>query len=224
MGLRSETNEFQGGPGAGEPQYVDPKTVEQNQQQVPQQPKQQPIYLGGKVFNSVEELATYTSTLQTKIAAQEFIPQTIQEANKPKVSEMMFTDPESYTQIIKEDAVNEAVAIFDKRNAVQKLWSDFYDSHKDLAEHRDLVDFQYSKLKKDFANLPADQALVKVGSEVRAMLNRVQGSYQGGKELSTEPAIVAGASNGVAPTQTISQPVDNDSFITQVRKFQRRGK
>jgi len=216
------TNEFSGGPGVGEHQQVDQQN-NGGEPTPPAQPKvEQPIYLGGKVFNSVAELAAYTNDLQTKVTLSEK-PKTIDQGNVPDASDMIFTDPKTYTQVVKEDAVNEAIAIIDKREAVRNLWNGFYENHKDLAEHKDLVEFQYNKLKKSYGDLPADQALVKVGSEVRAMLNRVRGSYQGGKELPTEPAIVAGVSNQVAPTQAPVKQV-NETFISQVRQFQRRGK
>lgn len=222
MGLRSETNEFSGGPGIGEHQQVDNQN-NGGEPNPPAQPKiEQPIYLGGKVFNSVKELAEYTNDLQARVTLQD-APKAIDQGNVPDASDMIFTDPKTYTQVVKEDAVNEAIAIIDKREAVRNLWNGFYESHKDLAEHRDLVDFQYNKLKKLHPDLQADQALVKVGTEVRAMLNRVRGNYQGGKELSTDPAIVAGISNQVAPTQIPVKQV-NETFISQVRQFQRRGK
>lgn len=220
MGLRSETNEFSGGPGVNEPQQQgSPAPVAQ-----PNAPVEK-IYVGGKSFNSMAELAAYASDLQTKVSQQPaFELKPIEKANTPDVSDLIYTDPKLYTQIVKDDARDEVIGILDKREAVRNLWNNFYSSHKDLEDYKDLVEFQYEKLKKTHGDLPADQALVKVGSEVRAYLNKVRGSHQGGRELPTDPAIVAGASNGAAPTHTTTTVLKDESFIDQVRKFQRRGK
>ena len=145
-------------------------------------------------------------------------------ANTPKPSDLIFTDPETYTEVVEENAVNKAVAIFDKREAVRNAWNGFYSSHPDLRGHEEFVEFHYEKLKKLHPDLPADQALVKLGSEVRTHFNKVRDNHQGGKVLSADPAVVAGTSNGGAPTTQGTQTVQEESFISQVRKFQRRGK
>lgn len=220
-------NQLQGGPGItpmpqGQTSTAAP--VEQPNAE-PTKTKMAPFYIGSKVFHYVEDLAEHTSQIESKLQSREFAPSSIPaDANEPKVHDLMFSDPAAYTQAIREDSVNEALAIFDKRNAVQKLWDGFYNSHKDLADHRELVDFQYSKLKKATPDLPADQALVKVGTEVRAMLNKVRGSFQGGKELPTDPVIGAGASNGIAPTQVAAAKTEETSFIQELQQMKRRGK
>lgn len=235
MGLRSETqqqgnqNVYQGGPGEG----VEGQPIEGDQQQQQQQASEgqqqqpkaafTPVYVGGRLFNSVEELANYTSQLESRQTQQATNP-ALENANKPKVSDLLLQDTEAFVNVLKEDAKNEVLNIIEQREAQRNIWNNFYGgTHKDLSEHKDLVEFFWNKRKIDFKDLPAVQALDKVGNEVRSYLGRIRGSNQGGKELSGAPAVVAGSSNGVAPAQPPAK-TEPTSFISQVRQYQKRGR
>lgn len=214
-----ENNLYSGGPGITNEEQT---TETQTQTQV----QSQPIYLGGRKFESTEDLINYTQQLEGKMISSQLeneVPQAIQNANKIKPSQLIYEDPDAFYQLTKEEAVNEALSIFTKRNAEQKLWDNFFATNKDLAEDRELIEFQLQKNQSKYKNLPAEEGLAKIGNEVRTYKNKIRGSVQGGKELPSGPAMVAGSSNGVTATQVSvkSEPVD---FVSQIRRMQKRGR
>lgn len=218
--MEDDNTQFVGGPGADQTEATQTTQTQETQTQA------QPIYLGGRKFNSTDELISYTQQLEGKMINTQLeneVPQAMQNANKVKPSQLIYEDPDAFYQLTKEEAVNEALAIFNKRNAEQKLWDNFFATNKDLVEDRELIEFQMQKNAAKYKNLPAEEGLAKIGSEVRTYKNKIRGSVQGGKELPSGPAMVAGSSNGVTTTQVSvkSEPVD---FVSQIRRMQKRGK
>jgi hypothetical protein len=198
-------------------------TQPQVTQQVTQESKAfVPVYVGGRKFDSAEELAQYTNDLLIQNEISKASP-ALQNANRPKPSELLYQDPDAFYELAVEDAERRVMDKLTKKEAEKTTWSNFFDRNKDLVEHRDYVEYLVNRRRESYKNLPVEEGLDKIATEARSFFSKVRGSSQGGKELPSAPAMVAGSSNGTAATQ-VPIKTEVQDFVSQLRRFQRRGK
>ena len=181
-----------------------------------------PVYIGGRRFESMEELAQYTSEIESRNSVP-VMSQALENANRPKPSELFYQDPDAFYQLAVEDAENRVMSKLNKKDSDTRLWTKFYDDNKDLTQFKDLVDATFKQKQEQYKNLPAEEGLSKIASETRNMISKIRGSVQGGKELPSGPAKVAGSSNGIAVTH-VATKIAPSSFVDQIRQHQKRGK
>lgn len=189
--------------------------------------EKKPIYLGNKEFNSVDELVKYTQEIQTKLVDKELVHKPLpamETANQPKPSQLLFEDPDAFYELTVQEAERRIDSKLQKEKQESQLWNKFWTENKDLKEYEDLVQAKIAQRRADYKDLPADQGLSKIAGEVRGIISKVKGSIQGGKELPSTPAMVAGSSNGVTTAQVAVKPVSNASFVDQLRQKQKKGK
>lgn len=209
--------------GSGDDESDSPAVKVEQEQKV----SSQPVYLGGRRFDNMEDLAAYTSGLETKVMRSEFTQESmspaLQNANKVKPSDLLFSDPDAYHEYTVEQAESRILGKINKAEAEKNVWNNFYQDFDDLKEHRGLVEFKFNERKKDYGDLPADQALAKIGKEVRSYIGKIRGKPEGGKELPSGSAVVASSSNNVSPNKTpvADEPKD---MATQMRQWQKRGR
>lgn len=180
-------------------------------------PEQAPIYLGGKKFNSVEELAEYTQQLEaSKQQVPAYQPQPA--AEKP-LSELLFEDPEKALQLHEQRVIQKLKAQEEQKTREAQFWDSFYRENKDLADQQDVVTFAMNKHWDELAKLHPDQAQKKVAEYARKTILRFKGETGTTKELPSGVAKAGPSNTQSAPTVTESRPAPVD-FISQVRKIQ----
>lgn len=224
---QTANTQFQGGPGLdptlnnSNPQNSNP---DQPQPNTPAQPKVTgPIFIGGKRFDSMEEMAAYTSELQTKVESRQFQPAPVEQGPpKQKPSDLLFQNPDEFYAQVKKEAVDEALGIFTQRTSVTDSWKKFYDDNRDLVEHKEFVSFKLDEIKRKNPEMPIDQGMALVAKEARAYISKVRGTPQNGSVVPSGPAVVAGASNGSVVTQ-IPVVRQDESFVAQVRRMRKKG-
>lgn len=182
-----------------------------------------PIYLGGKRFSNVDELARYTSQLEqerTQVAYQ--APQT-QAAPEKKVSELLFEDPDKALQIHEERIIAKFRAQEEAKRQEDQLWQDFYFKNKDLDSERDVVQFALTKHWNELKGLHPDQATEKLAEITRNTLTRFKKTSGTKQELPSGKAKVGPSGTSTAPriAEKQSGPVD---FVSQLKKIQNKRK
>jgi hypothetical protein len=186
-------------------------------------PQQAPIYLGGKKFNSVEELADYTAKLEaTKYQqAQPMAAPVSQASNTDKpLSELIFEDPEKALQIHEQRVIQKLKAEETARKNEQAFWTDFYNKNKDLESENDLVQFVVQKHMSELAHLHPDQAAEKIADYSRKTVVRFRGAQETTKPLPSGAARTGPASTQSAPAITENRPAPVD-FVSQLKKIQK---
>lgn len=204
-----------------------PKEPQQAEQQAAPkeeaQPQQAPIYLGGKKFNSVEELADYTAKLEATKYQQQVAPVAApvshQGADKP-LSELIFEDPERALKIHEERVIQKLKAEEQARKTEQDFWAGFYKKNKDLESESDLVQFVVQKHMPELAHLHHEQAAEKIAEYSRKTILRFKGQQETNKALPAGAARTGPASTQSAPTITESRPAPVD-FVSQLKKIQK---
>ena len=183
--------------------------------------EQSPIYLGGKKFNSVEELAEYTQQLEASKYTQP-VQQVQQTAGAEKpLSELLFEDPEKALQVHEQRVIQKLKAEEAQRNNERKFWDTFYSDNKDLSEHQDIVQFAMNKHWDELARLHPDQAQKKIADYTRKTILKFKGGQETTKELPSGVAKAGPSNTQSAPTVTESRAAAVD-FVSQLRKIQNK--
>lgn len=180
--------------------------------------EQAPIYLGGKKFNSVEELAEYTQQLEISKQTQQQTYVPAQTSEKP-LSELLFEDPEKALQLHEQRVIQKLKAQEEQKAREQGFWSSFYSENKDLSEHQDVVQFAMNKHWDELSKLHPDQAQKKIADYTRKTILKFKGGQETTKELPTGTAKTGPSTTQSAPPVTESRPAAVD-FVSQVRKIQ----
>jgi hypothetical protein len=186
----------------------------------------QPIYLGGKKFSNIDELAAYTSQLeQEKVRAQYAgatyaQPAAQQQVEKP-ISELIFEDPEKALELHEQRVIQKLKAQEQAKQNETQLWNKFYSDNQDLADDKELVEFTLSKNWDSLKALHPDQAIVKLAELTRKTVSKYRPSNEKKQELQSGVA-------RTGPTATQSAPVIQEKavapvdFVTQLKKIQKR--
>lgn len=186
----------------------------------------QPIYLGGKKFNNVDELAAYTSQLeQDKVRAQYSgatyaQPSAQQQIEKP-ISELIFEDPEKALQLHEQRVIEKLKAQEQAKQNETQLWNKFYTDNKDLSDDKELVEFVLNKNWDNLRALHPDQAMGKLAELTRKTLSKYRPSNEKKQELPSGTAKAGPTATQSAPViqEKAAAPVD---FVTQLKKIQKR--
>lgn len=184
-----------------------------------QSKEQAPIYLGGKKFNSVEELAEYTQQLEASKYSQpiqQYQPQPQQE--KP-LSELIFEDPEKALQIHEKRVIQKLKAEEEQKTKELHFWESFYRENKDLADHQDIVQFSMNKNWDELSRLHPDQAQKKIADYTRKTILKFRGSSETTRELPVGTAKAGPTNTQSAPRVEESRPAPVD-FVAQLKKIQ----
>lgn len=186
-----------------------------------------PIYLGGKKFNNVEELAAYTSKLEQESLSRVYATPAQEtlatQAKEKPISELIFEDPEKALQIHEKRVIQKLKAEEENKRKETEFWGNFYKENKDLQEESDLVQFTLNKHWSELSTLHPDQASQKIADYTRKTLLRYRGQQENKQELPSGKAKVGPSSTATAPAVTESRaaPVD---FVSQLKKIQRSRK
>lgn len=183
------------------------------------------IFYNGKQYDQEEVMRVLKERdeLSAKLVVKETVPVTPLSIEED-LETMMYTDPKRYNQIIQEKAARTALAHIENVRIQEKTKSDFYSTYKDLVGKEDLVEYHATKMQASLAKLPAPEALSKLAQAVRTRVSAIGGNKVATEELSSKPAVTAGATgsqSGSAPAATTPSSM---SFIEQLKRVQRRGK
>lgn len=191
------------------------------QEHQPESREASPIYLGGKKFNSVEELAKYTESLESQRASAQ--SQQAPEMTQKKVSDLLFEDPEKALQL-HEQRIIEKMRQEEQARATEKQWWDsFYSKNKDLSQDQDVVHFAMNNNWNDLRTLHPDQAAERLADLSRKTLLRFRKTEGKREEMPSGQAKAASGTSLSAPKiqETKAAPVD---FVTQLKKIQSKRK
>jgi hypothetical protein len=194
------------------------------------QPQTGPLFLGGRRFNSPQELQNYLEDQDRKVAHLEnqVRSQTVptpqaQPLQDIKISELLFEDPETALRIVEERAEKRVFQKLEKIDSEKETWNNFYSENRDLVPYKDIVE---QKMQQNWAHLKDKsirESLPELAKLARARVLEIRGSQGGTSErLPSGPAITAGSSGAPPPQVTVTNtPVD---FASQIRKMQSRGR
>lgn len=204
-------------------QAVETEETTETQQETQQQPTETPIYLGGKKFSNVDELARYTAELEKERATPAYQQATPATTQEKKVSELLFEDPDKALQIHEERIIAKLRAQEEAKRQEDQLWQDFYSKNKDLDSERDVVQFALTKHWNELKGLHPDQATEKLAEITRNTLLRFKKTSGTKQELPSGKAKVGPSGTTSAPRIQEKQaaPVD---FVTQLKKIQNKRK
>lgn len=198
--------------------------VEQEQATEQKQEQASAIYLGGKKFNSVEELAKYTESLELERATSQRSPAPEQPATQQKkVSDLLFEDPEKALLLHEQQIIERMRAEEHSRNSEKQWWDSFYSKNKDLSEDQDVVQFTVNNHWNELKSMHPEQAAEKLADYTRKTLVRFRKTEGKKEELPSGQAKAASGSSLSAPKiqETKAAPVD---FVTQLKKIQSKRK
>lgn len=182
--------------------------------------EQTPIYLGGKKFNSVEELAEYTQQLEASKYTQPTQAYQPQPASTEKpLSELIFEDPEKALQLHEQRVIQKLKAEEDQKSRERNFWDSFYKENKDLSDQQEVVQFAMNKHWDELSRLHPEQAQKKIADYTRKTILKFKGTSETTKELPSGVAKAGPSNTQSAPTVTESRPAAVD-FVTQLRKIQ----
>lgn len=211
------------------PEMLKTRTVASTEDQVTEESREpsvqaSPIYLGGKKFNSVDELAKYTSELEAQKAQPQWAaPQAgAQEVERP-ISELLFENPEKALELHEQRVIQKLKAEEAKKQQEQQLWAKFYSSNKDLAEEKELVEYVLGRNWESLKTLHPDQAMEKLADYSRTTMSRFRKTPEKNSELPSGQAKAGPTSTRTAGPIIEKQaaPVD---FVTQLKKIQSKRK
>lgn len=208
----------------GADQQAAPESAQAPAEQAPQA---QPIYLGGKKFSSVEELAQYTSQLEQERVRMQYAGATYTQpqqaaapAEKP-ISELIFEDPEKALELHEQRVIQKLRAQEQAKQSEAQLWSKFYSDNQDLSDDKEIVEFTLSKNWDLLKGLHPDQATEKLAELTRKTLSKYRPGSEKKQELPSGVAKVGPSATQSAPVipEKSAAPVD---FVTQLKKIQKR--
>lgn len=186
----------------------------------------QPIYLGGKKFNNVDELAAYTSQLeQEKVRAQyagaTYAQPAVQQQVEKPISELIFEDPEKALELHEQRVIQKLKAQEQAKQNETQLWNKFYSDNQDLSDDKELVEFVLNKNWDNLRALHPDQAMGKLAELTRKTLSKYRPSNEKKQELPSGVAKTGPTATQSAPViqEKVAAPVD---FVTQLKKIQKR--
>jgi hypothetical protein len=209
---------------------IDQSQPEQNESGQGYQPPQ-PVFVGGRRFESQQDLDSHMIQQEARIAAAEQMvrmqpgaPQGPQQTQRDP-GDILFEDPRAALQQIKQEAKSEIRNEIELEKARERSWQIFFNTYPDLNNCKDLVNATHTQLAGTIANLPLDQAMFKIASRTRQYLEqaRVASGGSPSKDLSRGPAVTAGASGGRVSTPA-TPPAKPKDFMTQIREMQNKGK
>lgn len=183
------------------------------------------IFVGTKEFKSEQELVNYTQGLERKMLDSTINQpvKALENANKPKISELIFSDPETYTEATIQEAERRIESKIVNQNNVKQSQDDFWKENPDLVAHKEIVDMAIAYRRDAYKDLPIKEGLSKIAIESRELVSKIKGTPQGGKELSSSPAVVAGSSNANTTAQVAVKAAPMN-MVEALRQKQRKGK
>lgn len=193
---------------------------EQKQEPAKAAEESKAIYLGNKKFNSVEELAAYTSQLERDRSAP--VEQPVVQKSK-KISELIFEDPDKALELHEQQIIQKLKAQEQAKNAEKQYWDDFYTKNKDLNEDKDLVEFALGKHWNELKTLHPDQAMQKLAEYTRNTVVRFRKTETQKQEMPAGQAKAGLGTSYAAPQipEKKAAPVD---FVSQLKKIQTKRK
>lgn len=224
-----QTTTVVGGPGIG----MDANTQAAASVQAKQQ-ESQPIFVGNKKFNSLDEYNVYVAELERQKSGLETVVETylkpaaaraVQEQPPAdntgrKLDELLYNDPDAFARIIQDNAKSEAKREMQVELARRSAWDQFYRDNPDLSGNEDLVELQRQQHFAKLKDLPQDIGMKELAKEARARIAKIRGTPVNGQQLPSNPAVTVGASGPSAPV--VQQPkAQPSSFISELKAMRK---
>jgi hypothetical protein len=138
------------------------------------------------------------------------------------LSDIMFTDPKKYTQILKDQAKKELRSEINEDQKRIDIKTRFYNSYQDMRGNEDLVEHYATKMQGDIANDTEEVALSKVAQAVRARVAKIKGSVEATETIHSKIAVTADATGSPTARATLRQEVPKN-FVDQMKQAFKRG-
>lgn len=200
---------------------------EPEKEEATQETTAEKIIVGGKEFATVEEAtAFYRPAKQQQAAApvQHAAPQAAQSQDVDP-ADILFEDPKTALRLVEERAYSRAKteikqeAQYDRNR--DKMWVDFYDKNKDLAQMKGLVDGEFARRFSELQDLPVDHALDIIAASARKTVGEVKRATTQATRLPSGPAKVSSASGSPSPSVPAAKPVAK-TFVEEVLEARKR--
>lgn len=175
----------------------------------PEPVKNQPIYVGGKKFESQDEMMSYFAQLESeKLARQTTPPASSIPDPQPiekELATLLYEDPAAYTKAVMEQTRRDMAREMSAEKQQVQAWESFYSKNPDLKEDKDIVQLMYSMNSAKLNNMHLDQAMDELAKASRLRLSKLRQIPQEGTPLNAGPAVTTGATGGPGAKQPITQ-------------------
>lgn len=190
-----------------------------------QTPQTAPIIIGNRIFNTKEEADNYVRNLEAKV----FTPAPVQQAPQNNAqadldpAEIVFDDPKAAFAALESKITRKLENQYTAAEAQKAAWTGFYEKNPDLKDHQDVVQSKLNQLNQNpfYRNKSWDQGLAELAQESRAWMARIRGTPNGGQQLPSKPAMVAGAGGGQLPSTPAPKP-QTMNFIDEIRGMRKK--
>ena len=217
-----------GGPAASHGQEM-PKTGEVHPESKVKVEEKVKYELNGKTFQSAEEMSKYVADLEKKVIERPATVTAQQANNQPQkvlikgmtIDQLMFADPEAYTDYIKNEAKREISASIDLENYKTKFWSNFYTENPDLRGKEDLVEALKAKNFQAWSNLQEKEYAKVVADTSRSTLKKLGSNAT---EVRPGEAAALSASGQGAPQIEATKTSTNFVDEMNIRRLKRKTK
>lgn len=213
----STTPPSQTAAGGGEPTQTNTTTPPAGSPAAPT-----PIFIGGRRFNSPEELAEYTSQLEMSRAQNAPQAPIVPPAEDEKqIADLFYEDPAAAIKIMEERAEARVMQKLDSRDARRSALQSFYDKNPDLKGLEDVVELTRVRIQDKLNRIPLEQAMKELADATRGRLSDIRGRPRDGKEVPPGPARMASSSNGPG-AMGAPAPVVSKSFVQQMAELRKK--
>lgn len=146
-------------------------TTPPNPEAIAVQPKKE-IFFAGRKFDSEADALAYASSLAPPPAPVH----TTHVQDEVTPGKVVFEDPDAAFRISEERIISKMEQRYTAVEQQKKIWTDFYDKHKDLKGMEEFVNASQQSKWEQIKNLPIDQALEQVAKDTRAMIAKARGN------------------------------------------------
>jgi hypothetical protein len=172
--------------------------------------------VGGKKFETQDEMISYFSELEAKnYAQQQQVQQPVVRDVEKELSELMFEDPAAYNRAMLEMAETRALEKIRKQEDERSVMDRFYSQNPDLKDDKDIVGLVYQQNAQKLGRMHLDQAMDELATAARGRLSKLRQIPSGGTQLPSGPAITTGSSGGPGV-----QPVVTQKTLTFVEQME----
>jgi hypothetical protein len=228
-------------PGAPAEPAQEPDKREPQADPAPEPAKKPVLELGGKTFESAEQLLDHAKELQGRLEAQqqpvqapqatvESVTQEIQEEGKPvegdpsdaDIETLFLTNPKRAKALIASEVKQEILGEIQKKEDSKAFWDEFYQENPSLSQFRDVVELAHRQHFEELKPMKLAEGKLRLAQLSESFLNRVKDGLNTQRvESGKVEALESSGATVPKTTQAPAAPVAR-SFVDQLSAVQNK--
>lgn len=165
------------------------------------------------------------SGVKVPTGTQNFNTPTKVVSGKEKFTDLIYSNPDQAYDVVLQDAEQRVQQRIDAKQRQDQFWTEFYHSHEDLKESKQMIDYIVKARELEIQAMPSNEAVADfLAKEARKVVEPWKKKFSGTEtRLESRPAVAFGSSGEAppAPSTQVSGPI---SFADQIKKINRRKK